>query len=370
MKTQEKKFFAPILKTYENDLSKRWRVEWNVPIHNGQLSKRIVDYGNINRGNTVEERLALAQLLITNLNFNSGDPVREETKAPGAISVDTNILEQTLKLHRSNWRIATVRVYQTVSTSFINFLGMTSPSDVTDEIVNSYIISLVDTESSPKKLRKYISRLRTLYNLAKEYKLIDHNPITVKSPKKQSVESLCFFNDSQIQLFKNAEIQRELWLAIQLLFYCFIRPEEARQLKIQHINLDYDFIEIPGSISKNNKTQKVSIPVQLKQLLLKYMNYPSHFYLIGYNGIPGEKLFPQKRLYVLHTRLLSKLGIVGRYSLYSWKHTGVVKVVKAGINIKDLQMQLRHHSLDMVNEYLKNLGVLDSEDLKYNFPTL
>lgn len=33
-------------------------------------------------------------------------------------------------------------------------------------------------------------------------------------------------------------------------------------------------------------------------------------------------------------------------------------------------MQLRHHSLDMVNEYLKNLGVMDSDELKSLFPAI
>lgn len=42
--------------------------------------------------------------------------------------------------------------------------------------------------------------------------------------------------------------------------------------------------------------------------------------------------------------------------------------VKHGIHVKDLQLQLRHHSLDMVNEYLKNLGVMDSESLLNRFP--
>lgn len=66
--------------------------------------------------------------------------------------------------------------------------------------------------------------------------------------------------------------------------------------------------------------------------------------------------------------MLKDLNITGRYGFYSWKHTGAVMAVKGGINIKDLQLQLRHHSLDMVNEYLKNLGVTDSERLLNHFP--
>lgn len=63
-------------------------------------------------------------------------------------------------------------------------------------------------------------------------------------------------------------------------------------------------------------------------------------------------------------------GIQGHYSFYSLKHTGVVRAVKAGVNIKEIQLQLRHHSLDMVNEYLKNLGVFDLEDIELKLPAL
>lgn len=112
------------------------------------------------------------------------------------------------------------------------------------------------------------------------------------------------------------------------------------------------------------------MPFQLKESLLFLKRFPEDYYVLGKNGIPGNTPIPEKRLYVQHTRLLNQLQIKGNYSLYSWKHTGVVKVVKSGINIKDLQLQLRHHSLDMVNEYLKNLGVLDSQDLLNKYPTL
>ncbi len=39
-------------------------------------------------------------------------------------------------------------------------------------------------------------------------------------------------------------------------------------------------------------------------------------------------------------------------------------------NIKYLQMQLRDHSMDMLNEYLKNLGVMDSDRIRDLFPAI
>lgn len=69
METQEKEFYAPIIRTYNNNLSKRWRIEWEEPIRNGILTKRLVKYGFINKGKTCEERLRFANKLIEQLKL-------------------------------------------------------------------------------------------------------------------------------------------------------------------------------------------------------------------------------------------------------------------------------------------------------------
>lgn len=85
---------------------------------------------------------------------------------------------------------------------------------------------------------------------------------------------------------------------------------------------------------------------------------------------PGQIPVSEKWICDNHRKVLNKLQIRGRYAFYSWKHTGVVKCVQAGMNIRDIQNQLRHHSLEMVMEYLKGLGVMQSHDLKHNFPNI
>jgi integrase len=132
-------------------------------------------------------------------------------------------------------------------------------------------------------------------------------------------------------------------------------------------NLHAGYIEIPGHVSKNRKTQKVSIPTALYPELKFLVQMDPELYIFGEQGIkPPSRDFLSKS----HKKVLEALKINGRYGFYSWKHTGVVKAWKAGINIKDLQMQLRHHSLDMVNEYLKNPGVMDSDRIRDLFPAI
>lgn len=77
-------------------------------------------------------------------------------------------------------------------------------------------------------------------------------------------------------------------------------------------------------------------------------------------------------MYNRHLCILNALGFDKNkgYCLYSWKHTGAIQAVKNGVGVKELQIQLRHHSLDQVNEYLRQMGVWDLKNLQANFPAI
>jgi len=164
----------------------------------------------------------------------------------------------------------------------------------------------------------------------------------------------------------------QLWLFVQFIYYCFIRLGELLYLKIADIDFDEAKVLIRGEISKNKKSQYVIIPQQFyKELIeLKIQTYHPNFYIFGKHGIPSAEKHRKDYFSKRHTQITRSLGISNMYSLYSWKHTGAIDVIKAGINVKDLQLQLRHHSLEMVDVYLRSLGVMEAEGIRNNYPTL
>ena len=353
--TRIKKFFAPELKHYRYDLCKRWRIEYWEPSGN-----RIVIYGHINKANSIEERIRIANETINNLHFNT--------------TPEKSALDKVIEMGVLTWRAKTTSAYKTVNDRYRRFLSIKKikAETATEDTINTFLLWLVSEENVGNKntIAKYRDTLYTLYNKACESYIITFNPVKKVAPIKRAPRSLRFFSDNQIQMLKAIDKPVQLDLAIKLLFYCFIRPGEQRHMKIEWINFEYGFIEIPGEVSKNWKTEKVSIPNMFLREIEHLKNYPNNFYVLSKSGSPGTVQISTKYLNDENKKLLNTLKIRGHYAFYSWKHTGVVKAVKAGVNIKDLQLQLRHHSLDMVNEYLKNLGVMDSDDLKNKFPTL
>jgi len=56
-------------------------------------------------------------------------------------------------------------------------------------------------------------------------------------------------------------------------------------------------------------------------------------------------------------KLVKELNLGKDYTLYSWKHSGVVAAYNAGVDIKTIQGQCRHQGLEQTDIYLKSLGL-------------
>lgn len=163
----------------------------------------------------------------------------------------------------------------------------------------------------------------------------------------------------------------DLWFFVQFIYYCFIRPRsELRVLKVGDIILEDKRILIPSKVAKNKKQEYVAIPDAFFPIVERKVRgrNPNHYLFPGASATTPLGMNTYGRQ---HRLLLQKLGFdTERYKMYSWKHTGTVAAVRAGINLKDLQIQLRHHSLDQVDAYLRQLGVADLGNLERLFPKL
>ena len=68
--------------------------------------------------------------------------------------------------------------------------------------------------------------------------------------------------------------------------------------------------------------------------------------------------------------VLLRFNYSNDYSLYSWKHTGNKNACLAGIPVKEIQLQNRHHSLDETDKYLRGLVLGDAKNIRNLFPEI
>ena len=104
---------------------------------------------------------------------------------------------------------------------------------------------------------------------------------------------------------------------------------------------------------------------------MKLDKYPEDYSLSGSGGTgPGADQTGKNYFNKKWVKGREGLGFSTEYKLYNFKHTGAYMLAKSGVNIKTLQLQLRHSSLDMVNTYLQSLGVNELDNLIYEFPSM
>ena len=163
----------------------------------------------------------------------------------------------------------------------------------------------------------------------------------------------------------------QVWLAAQFMYYCFIRPKELRFMQIRDIDLYEGRITLNGDITKSKKARTVEVTTTFLELLLsKYElhTYPDEYYVFTTKGKPGEKPVNKNYMWTHFDKVRKDLDLPKDYKFYSFKHTGAVAALKAGADIKDIQQQMGHSSVQVTDEYLKSMVGYESEFFKKRMP--
>lgn len=272
---------------------------------------------------------------------------------------------------------------------WLEFEGMSNDdiSVLNEEVILKFFDYLIfERKLQGRTIQKYGVNLRHLFNYLVKKKIILINPMP-ETPKVANKVDMSAkpIRQTDVELLKYHIQQHDpqLWLAIQFEFYCFIRPgNELRKMKIAWIDFFAGTITIPGyiqdggenfGIAKNRKTQSIAIPIPFLDIITKvyHLNkYNKELYVFGPNHMPGTRYLGKNTLRVRFNKYRDALNLSKDYKFYSWKHTGGINASNAGIPIKDIQMQMRHSSLDITDKYLRKMKGVDSFHIKNNFPTL
>ncbi|MBE7648295.1 tyrosine-type recombinase/integrase [Tenacibaculum finnmarkense] len=137
-------------------------------------------------------------------------------------------------------------------------------------------------------------------------------------------------------------------------FYCLIRRTELSKLKVADVLLKNGIISISADVSKNRKSQVVTIPSQLIHVLIDHLkNANNHDFLFSDDNFkPGETQLEPKRISDTWSKYKKKLNFSKFYQWYSLKDTGITNYLHLGIPTIDVRNQARHYSIKQTEEYL------------------
>lgn len=367
MKTIEKKFLPAVLtdttkrpRLYDGggDTSKRWYIVYYV----GTKRKRL--YDELNSIADLRARYAHAQRLLDDLHARFK---RQPLALQPAIIQDFMrvIDDKALALRKKSYQTYVSKVRHLAA-----WMRLRGVERLDSRSVKDFFKFLLENKRSRTTYNAYVQLFRSLHKQAYPTAL---NPFKGVQKLRADCSAARYFEPTQIAMLKAAMKQDpQLWLFVQFIYYCFIRPGELRQLKIGDILFDRAQISIRGEIAKNHRHQYVRIPKAFIPTFYEYRlhEWPEDYYVFSTLEHPAHKPVGINYFGNRHRALLQSLRFAKQHKLYSWKHSGVVAAVRAGIHIKQLQLQLRHFSLDQVNDYLSDLGVRDTEELGERFPAI
>ena len=142
-------------------------------------------------------------------------------------------------------------------------------------------------------------------------------------------------------------------LAVYLLYYCFIRPKEMSMLKIGDFHLSKGLVVVPGKVSKNGRTESVTLPVKVIHYMvdLGVFKSPASYYLFSEDFRPGKEYKKPKSMsdwWNYHIRKDLRWPKV--YTMYSLKDTGITRLLHH-VDALTVRNQARHSDISITNIY-------------------
>ena len=264
--------------------------------------------------------------------------------------------------------------YRSITGIFLEYLESRkmkhiSISDISHRIVQDFFDhSLMKEKISARTYNNRITALKTMFNFLVKRDYILFNPVNKIDRLPEHDPELTAYNDAELRL-----IARELplynynlYVISQLVFYCFLRPAEIVRLQFQDLFWEHQMIIIPGTKSKNKKSEPIILPDQLIKNIQDWNHfYPGDWYMFSSKLKPGKKEIAPTRIAEAWRSFADQYDT--SKGIYDLKHTGNGIAFDLGFNTRDIQLQNRHYSLDETQRYLNKFRRTPSEKFKKDF---
>lgn len=363
MGTVKRTFSGAKLYDADGDPSKKWFVYYSFLNPETNRMKRFKIYGGLNYQKDRKERRKLGKRMIeeTNRLLHSGFNPFEEPAA----KTDTTVRDQVdryLDLNRNSWRKGTLLSKSSILSIFCRYLKRTGRELLSvDQISPAIVISYLDEEllsgCSDVTFNTKLIALKGFFTWCEGKGLIKFNPCGSLTCRRvvTSTRARIISREELQEVKKEFAVDSPyFWNFIILIYYCFIRPKEILSLKISDFDLRRRVVTIRSQVSKNKRTQSVALPEFLVRRFAYLEDFPAEFYVFGLGFKPSAnrqgKNNPSRKW-----KLIVKDRLRIPADLYSVKHRGAVDALNDGLDIRTLQRQLRHSSLDQTEVYLSDL---------------
>lgn len=371
------------IRHFSRNLNERWYVEYQVWNVQKEKLERRKKYGGINRYHTIQERMDAARHL--------KQAIDKELEKGGTIGnvqtrnrelkdqTITDALQFAFDIKKQHTRETNWKYYYRILKVFPEWLEQNGYNrfkigSLRPDIMHDYFDHLSNTViKSNKTFNNYLTYFNALFRVIQKRDrsiFLYEIPTTGLEFRQYETNKHHAYTKEQLRKVKDECKKMEhhdLWNFIQFIYYTLARPNEIRQLKVKHLELDNDRIYIPGDIAKGKAGAYVDIYAPLKKVIeeMNLFDYPADYHIFSTNGKPGVTLLYDRYFWKQHAKVLERTRLdqlSRKFDLYAYKHSGTINLYLSGVDLLDIQRQCRHQSPEQTMKYLRELELFRKKD--------
>ena len=228
-----------------------------------------------------------------------------------------------------------------------------------------------DKRNSPRTYNNYLAYMKGFFEWAKLKGYAKQNPAEgIKSkPKVQKKRELLTAEVKKcIKELRDKDFH--FFTCCMLTYFCLIRRTELTKLKVSDVRLSESRIILDGTITKNRKTDSVTIPDVFLPILAQHLVTANNSdYLFGEDFKPSKKQLNPKKISDTWTKYRKKYKFDSKFQFYSLKDTGIMDLLNSGIPSIKVRDQARHYDIKQTEAYTtRNLIADDTiKGAKFDF---
>lgn len=315
------------------------------------------------KGETKRLRKLNAQEVIARLTakLNKGWNPWLLAKNEKSLTPLADILDNYLRSLRHTHREKSIHNYSSRTSIFKQYLRTLPNPDLFalhfDKSLVTDFLDWLETERdiNPRTRNNYRGWLSSLAQYMVEKAYIEANPVTAVRKLRQPPKSRTAITPDRLRQLYSYLRQHDpdFLLAVMLEYYCFIRPNELRQIRLADISVKDQSVFIAAEISKNKHNGKVALNPAIINLMAErgYFNHPSGHYLFGKNFRPSPEPVKSDAFNKQFARIRKILHWPDTIKFYSLKDSGIRDLAEAQ-GIVTARDQARHSDISTTNIYL------------------
>ena len=228
-------------------------------------------------------------------------------------------------------------------------------SEISFQIVRSWIASLLEKGVTPRSVNRKISTLKTYFKFLIRENAITESPMLKVVAPKSKKRLPVFIEENQIENllneveFDEGFIGERDKLIIELFYVTGIRLSELINIKIFDINFSNSLIKVLG---KRNKERLIPLSINIVnelQTFVKKHNLNNYLF----TNLGGTKVYT-KLVYRVVKKYIGKISSVNKKSPHILRHTFATHMLNNGADINAIKELLGHANLSATQVYTHN----------------